>query len=92
MNAARTICRLPVTLKSLCESGCIFRDATLRHTACATAQKIDCAAPCAPSEPCPCRPPSRKMDGAVGMPCYTYYHEVREVQEETERRNVHLHM
>jgi hypothetical protein len=84
----RIACGLPTALKSLCETGCIFRDATLRHAACATALKTECAAPCYP-EPCPCSPNPKMYKGRSG---YKYYHEVQQVQEETKRHHIRMHM
>ena len=50
----RRVCSLPPQLKSLCETGCLYRSATLRHLACPQSTKYDtCVAPCAP-QPCPC--------------------------------------
>jgi hypothetical protein len=50
----RRVCSLPPQLKSLCESGCLYRGVTLRHLACPqTTKKDECVAPCAP-QPCPC--------------------------------------
>jgi hypothetical protein len=86
MNSA--MCRLPKTLKSLCETGCIYRDITLRHVACATVSKTDCAAPCYP-DPCACFPASKMYKG---LPNYKYYHEVQQLQEETERGHVRMRM
>lgn len=59
----RAACRLPASLASLCETGCIFRDHTLRHLACKTALRTECAAPC-PTQPCPCTP-CPKMEAPV---------------------------
>ena len=52
---AAAACRLPTTLASLCETGCIFRDPSIRHLACKGVARTDCAAPCA-KQPCPCIP------------------------------------
>jgi hypothetical protein len=50
----RKVCSLGPSIKSLCESGCIYREASLRHLACPASTKQDiCVAPCAPT-PCPC--------------------------------------
>jgi hypothetical protein len=50
----RRVCSLPPQLKSLCESGCLYRSSTLRHLACPSATKHElCVAPCMPT-PCPC--------------------------------------
>ncbi len=90
MNTAvnRTVCLLPKALKSLCETGCIYRDVALRHAACASARRTECAAPCHP-EPCACFPDPKMYKGRTE---YKYYHEVRQVQEEAKCRNVHMHM
>lgn len=50
----RRVCSLPPQLKSLCETGCIYRSVALRHLACPQTTKQDiCIAPCEP-QPCPC--------------------------------------
>ena len=50
----RRVCSLPPAIKSLCETGCIYREASLRHLACPGSTKADvCVAPCTP-QPCPC--------------------------------------
>jgi hypothetical protein len=50
----RRACSLSPQLKSLCESGCLYRSSTLRHLACPQSTKQDvCVAPCTPA-PCPC--------------------------------------
>ena len=50
----RRACSLPSQLKSLCETGCLYRSPALRHLACPKATKQDvCVAPCTP-QPCPC--------------------------------------
>lgn len=54
MQMLRRVCSLPPQLKSLCESGCLYRSTTLRHLACPQTTKQDiCVAPCTP-QPCPC--------------------------------------
>ena len=77
MNTARRVCcHLPATLKSLCETGCVYRESHLRHLACPIALKTECAAPCYP-EPCPCTGSKPKMDDAKRQKLkYKYYHEV----------------
>jgi len=51
----RKTCSLGPMIKSLCETGCIYREASLRHLACPISTKQDvCVAPCAP-QPCGCR-------------------------------------
>ena len=77
MNTAKRICcHLPVTLKSLCETGCVYREPAFKHLSCPIAFKTECAAPCYP-EPCPCSPPKNKMDDAKRQKLkYKYYHEV----------------
>ena len=51
----RKVCSLGPAIKSLCESGCIYRESSLRHLACPASTKHDvCVAPCAP-QPCGCR-------------------------------------
>jgi hypothetical protein len=86
MNTARRIyCHLPVTLKSLCETGCVYREPAFKHLSCPIAVKTECAAPCYP-EPCGCSKPRKS---ACAVPCYPndkmddtkrqkhkYYHEV----------------
>jgi hypothetical protein len=51
----RKVCSLGPSIKSLCETGCIYREASLRHLACPVSIKTEaCVAPCTPT-PCPCR-------------------------------------
>ncbi len=84
MNTAKRVCcQLPNTLRSLCETGCIYRDPAFKHLACQYVLKTDCAAPCYP-EPCPCTP--KTDSGPKGKTTYKYYHEVFAVQEETSTR------
>jgi len=71
----RIACALPCTLKSLCESGCIFRDPTLRHLSCTRVAKTECAAPCSP-KPCDCTPKPKMDEPGKGLVRHTYYHEV----------------
>jgi hypothetical protein len=54
------ICGLPPHLKSLCNTGCIYRESPFRHLGCQEARKTECAAPCRP-EPCPCYPSKTKV-------------------------------
>jgi hypothetical protein len=57
----RITCLLHPALKSLCETGCVFREPAIRHAACHIVLPTDCAAPCYP-KPCPCNPNPGKMD------------------------------
>ena len=75
LAAKRVMCCLPPTLKSLCETGCIFRDPVFRHLACKNAVKTECAAPCYP-EPCPCGPKPKMEVPVKGKLKHKYYHEV----------------
>ena len=51
----RTLCRLPVHLAHLCETGCIYREKAFKHLQCLNVPKSEpCAAPCKPE--CPCDP------------------------------------
>jgi hypothetical protein len=60
----RRVCSLTPQLKSLCESGCLYRSSTLRHLACPQSTKQDaCVAPCTPA-PCPCT----KTDLVIAKP------------------------
>lgn len=60
----RRVCSLPPQLKSLCETGCIYRSVALRHLACPqTTNKDFCVAPCEP-QPCPCA----KTDLVISKP------------------------
>jgi hypothetical protein len=69
----RRVCSLSPQMKSLCESGCLYRSSTLRHLACPSATKQDvCVAPCTPA-PCPCS----KTDLVVVKPTPTSKDEVR---------------
>jgi hypothetical protein len=57
----RVACALPKVLKSLCESGCIYRDPNFKHLQCSLAKKTDvCVAPSCP-KPCPCPPRNEEM-------------------------------
>ena len=78
MNSAakRVLCCLPSTLKSLCETGCVYREPAFRHLACKYAVKTECAAPCYP-EPCPCKGiPAKIPKTETQVVKYKYYHEV----------------
>jgi hypothetical protein len=91
MNTVKRVCcQLPILSKSLCETGCVYREPAFRHLACKQALKTECAAPCYP-EPCPCSP---KTDSkAKGKTTYKYYHEVFAHQEETSTRSqLSMHM
>jgi hypothetical protein len=49
----RSVCFLPAALKSVCETGCIYRQTVLSHLACRLSEKSTyCVAPCDPSH-CP---------------------------------------
>jgi hypothetical protein len=87
----RAACRLPATLASLCETGCIFRDHTLRHMACKVVGRTDCAAPCA-KQPCQCIPCPKMEVPVKGKLNHKYYHEVPPLQEETKRPCLQLRM
>jgi hypothetical protein len=68
----RKVCSLGPAVKSLCASGCIYRESSLRHLACPGSTKLDiCVAPCTPI-PCGCR----KTDVVV-VPKPTPTNEVR---------------
>ena len=56
-------CRLPIALKSLCETGCIYRTQVLSHLACRLVPKPTCVAPCA--QPCDCSLPPPRNGGSV---------------------------
>lgn len=63
----RRACSLTPQLKSLCETGCIYRSASLRHLACPQTTKQDtCVAPCEPRA-CPCA----KTDLVIRKPSQT---------------------
>ena len=48
-------CCLPKAIRSLCRTGCIYREANFKHLKCPQAKKTDlCAGPC--EKPCPCTP------------------------------------
>ena len=48
-------CCLPKALRSLCQTGCIYREPALKHLRCLQAKRTDiCAATC--QKPCPCEP------------------------------------
>lgn len=47
----RASCIFPKAIKSICDSGCIYRERNFKHLRCPLAKKVDiCAAPC----PIPC--------------------------------------
>jgi hypothetical protein len=57
----RITCSLPKALKSLCESGCIYRDPNFKHIQCSLAKKTDvCVAPVCP-KPCACKEEMRPV-------------------------------
>jgi hypothetical protein len=50
----RTVCSLPKALRTLCESGCIYRERNFKHLQCPVNAKVaTCVAPCSP--PCACK-------------------------------------
>ena len=46
-------CCLPKALRSMCRTGCIYRESAFKHLTCPLSQNTDvCAAPC--KKPCEC--------------------------------------
>ena len=46
-------CSLPKAIRSLCRTGCLYRDPAFKHLVCPLTQKTDpCAAPCDPQCSC----------------------------------------
>ena len=74
-------CTLPKSIRSFCESGCIYRASTHRHLACNHNFKSNsCVAPCQVS-PCVCRPKNGRDNKQIKRP-----YEVSLLQEEDRSR------
>lgn len=67
----RCVCALPGHIKSLCETGCVYREPGFKHLACPVSRKTDtCVAPCPPID-CKC-----KNERMQGLKKHKYYNEV----------------
>ena len=71
-SVKRCLCSLPKKVKSLCDTGCVYREPAFKAFSCPLVKKTDtCAAPCAPAD-CTC-----KNGQTQGLRTYKFYHEVR---------------
>lgn len=53
-------CVLPRVFRSMCESGCVYREQHLVNARCLrVAKSSPCAGPCPVPEPCECRRPKK---------------------------------